>query len=74
MKTMKQKPHVDEEPEIDSAKKTKHPFWKRAHRDWRVWIAVFIMLVCMGIYVISLDYSLLPHIDEKPLPSGAFPK
>jgi hypothetical protein len=31
------------------------PYWKRAHRDWRIWVLVILMLVCMGIYVMTGD-------------------
>ena len=32
---------------------------KRLHKDWRVWVAVILMLAAMIIYVLSLDDSLL---------------
>ena len=31
------------------------PYWQRAHRDWRIWVLVILMLVCMGIYIMSGD-------------------
>ena len=37
-----------------------HPYWKRAHRDWRIWVALFFMLAAMTIYIMSEDLSLLP--------------
>ena len=37
------------------------PYWKRAHRDWRVWVALVFMLVAMAIYVLSDDLAFLPH-------------
>jgi len=39
------------------------PYWKRAHRDWRVWIGLFFMLAAITIYVLSDDLALLPHIQ-----------
>jgi uncharacterized integral membrane protein len=36
------------------------PFWKHAHRDWRVWIAVVVMVVLVLVYVMSDDLSLRP--------------
>jgi uncharacterized integral membrane protein len=32
---------------------------KRMHKDWRVWLAVILMLAAIIIYVFSLDDSLL---------------
>ncbi len=37
------------------------PYWKRAHRDWRVWVALVFMLGAMAIYVLSDDLAFLPH-------------
>ncbi len=37
------------------------PYWKRAHRDWRVWVALFFMLAAITIYVLSDDLAFLPH-------------
>jgi hypothetical protein len=36
----------------------RHHFWKHAHRDWRVWCAVVLMLACMAIYLMTDDLSL----------------
>jgi hypothetical protein len=30
------------------------------HKDWRVWVAVALMLAAMGMYVLSLDESVQP--------------
>jgi cytochrome c-type biogenesis protein CcmH/NrfG len=41
-----------------NANNTQHnhrPYWKRAHRDWRMWVFVILMLVCMGIYLMTGD-------------------
>lgn len=37
------------------------PYWKTAHRDWRVWVGLFAMLAAITIYILSEDLSLLPH-------------
>ena len=37
------------------------PYWKRAHHDWRIWVALFFMLAAITIYVLSDDLALLPH-------------
>ena len=31
------------------------PYWKRAHRDWRIWCFVILMLVAMFIYLATGD-------------------
>ncbi len=31
------------------------PYWKRAHRDWRMWVLVILMIGCMGIYLLTGD-------------------
>ena len=47
---------LDHEANIDS----RHPFWRRAHRDWRVWIAVMLMLAAILTYVMTDSLSLRP--------------
>jgi hypothetical protein len=37
------------------------PYWKRAHRDWRVWVALVAMLTAITIYILSEDLAFLPH-------------
>ncbi|MGP0071348.1 MAG: hypothetical protein ACLPWF_05365 [Bryobacteraceae bacterium] len=39
------------------------PYWKRAHRDWRIWVALFFMLAAITIYVLSDDLAFLPHLQ-----------
>ncbi len=36
----------------------RHHFWKHAHRDWRVWIAVLLMLIAILTYVMTDNLSL----------------
>ncbi len=38
----------------------RHHFWKRAHRDWRVWCAVVLMIALILVYVMSDNLSLSP--------------
>jgi hypothetical protein len=28
----------------DNVHRSHRPYWKRAHRDWRIWIGVIVML------------------------------
>jgi hypothetical protein len=38
------------------------PYWKRAHHDWRVWVALFFMFAAIIIYVLSENLAFLPHL------------
>jgi Ca2+/H+ antiporter len=44
-------------------------YWKGAHRDWRVWAGVILMLVAILYYIMSEDFALAPHKQLKQ-PSG----
>jgi hypothetical protein len=47
------------------------PYWKRAHHDWKFWVALFLMLAAMIIYVMSDDLALRPHRQaQQPLPGA----
>jgi hypothetical protein len=41
------------------------PYWKRAHQDWKFWIAIVLMLTAMGIYIVTLDLSVQPNVGNK---------
>jgi hypothetical protein len=45
------------------------PYWKRAHQDWRVWLAVIVMIAGMVIYVMSDDFAHRPHQGLAPVSS-----
>ena len=38
------------------------PYWRRAHHDWRIWVALFFMFGAIAIYVLSDDLAFLPHL------------
>jgi hypothetical protein len=42
------------------------PYWKRAHRDWRVYVAVFLMLAAMIIYLMTNDLAWGPRSEPQP--------
>jgi len=29
------------------------PYWRRAHRDWRIWFMVLLMLAAMAVYLMT---------------------
>ena len=51
-----------------------HHFWKHAHRDWRVWIAVVLMLVAILAYLMTDSLSLRPGKRAvQPTPEAIAP-
>ena len=50
------------------------PYWKRAHHDWRFWVALFFMLAAITIYVLSDDMRFLPRSPPQQQVSGAVGK
>jgi hypothetical protein len=52
----------------------RHHFWKRAHRDWRVWCAVILMIALMFVYVMTDNLSLRPRKRPiQPSPEANLP-
>jgi hypothetical protein len=37
------------------------PYWKRAHHDWRFWVALFLMFLAMAVYVLSDNLAFVRH-------------
>jgi hypothetical protein len=46
----------------------KRPYWRTAHRDWRVWVGLFFMLLAITIYVLTENLSFVPHFGTHPKP------
>jgi hypothetical protein len=40
----------------------KRPYWKRAHLDWRVWVAAFFLFAAIAVYVWTVDLSIVPRV------------
>ena len=52
----------------------RHHFWRHAHRDWRVWIAVMLMLAAILTYVVTDSLSLRPgKLPTQPTPEISAP-
>jgi hypothetical protein len=52
----------------------RRPYWRRAHHDWKFWVALLLMLVAILAFVISNNLSRRPgHPPQAPLssPGGA---
>jgi len=43
----------------------KKPLRPRFHKDWRVWVAIGLMLAAMGMYVLTLDDSVQPGSEAQ---------
>jgi hypothetical protein len=39
----------------------KHSRGRKLHKDWRVWLALLLMLAAILMYVLSLDDSMIPR-------------
>jgi hypothetical protein len=68
----KTKPGHHQHVDADSENHGFHrPYWKHAHHDWRLWVAVCLMLVAMFTYVMSDDLAWRPRSQlQRPI-SGA---
>jgi hypothetical protein len=65
MNDIKRSSHQHGEPARDSIRHDGEPYWKRAHRDWRVWVALCFMMAAITIYVLSDDLSFFPHAQMR---------
>jgi hypothetical protein len=43
------------------------PYWKYAHRDWRIWFFVILMLAAMAIYLMTGDLRWPLHAPAQPM-------
>jgi hypothetical protein len=57
----------NEGPERERVHHAQRPYWKRAHRDWRVWVGLFFMLAAMTIYILSEDLSFFGSGHRAPM-------
>jgi hypothetical protein len=37
------------------------PYWKRAHKDWKFWVAVLLMLLAMAVYIRTDELAIRPN-------------
>jgi hypothetical protein len=56
--------HPDTGPHLPSGHDNSIPYWKRAHRDWRMWVAAIFILAALGVYIVTVDLSLVPHVPR----------
>ena len=65
----------DVESEGSNPRDHAHPrgqFLRHAHKDWRVWLAVLLMLAMILVYVLTVNLSLRPgQRPTQPTPAIA---
>jgi hypothetical protein len=54
----------------DNVHRSHRPYWKRAHRDWRIWVGVIVMLSAMLVYLASGDLRWRLQAQPQPPVSG----
>lgn len=69
MENFDQSHHLHGESKSDGAQHGNGPYWKRAHRDWRVWVGVLFVFVAIFIYVMSGDFGSL-YRSQPQTPSA----
>jgi hypothetical protein len=71
MNEIRHSDHGNEGPEHEHVRhEPPPPYWRRAHQDWRVWVAVVFCMTAITIYILSDNLAFLPHPPQRPL-SGA---
>ena len=44
---------------------------RKLHRDWRIWVAVILMLVALAAYLLTLDERIVPGAPSAGNPPAA---
>jgi hypothetical protein len=70
MTEIKHHHHPDEGPRAPSDHDHSIPYWKRAHRDWRMWTAAFFVFAALGIYIVTVDLALVPRVHAPSVTVG----
>ena len=56
--------------ELERGHHEHRPYWKRAHHDWKFWVALVLMLTAMFIYLMTDDLSFVPRLHSRQAPSA----
>jgi ABC-type nickel/cobalt efflux system permease component RcnA len=59
MENMTKHHHHHADSQKHTHRKHHEPYWRRLHKDWRLWVAIGLMLAAILIYVLTLDDALL---------------
>jgi hypothetical protein len=54
--------------------KSRRPYWRRAHHDWRLWVGACLMLVAITICAMSEEFAWLPRGQPQQRLSDAVGK
>lgn len=59
----------NDHPRLEDPNHVHHPYWRHAHRDWRVWPAAALMLAIMLFYVSrgAIGWPLLWRHPPQPV-------
>lgn len=65
----------NDHPRLEDPNHVHHPYWRHAHRDWRVWVGVTLMLAIMLFYVRrgAIGWPMLRRQNQQPV-AGAVVK
>ncbi len=63
------KTHGD--PDGGNVHQGRRPYWTSAHRDWRIWFCVIVMLAAMGVYLMTGDLRWPIHGHSQPMVPAA---
>jgi hypothetical protein len=74
MNVLKNNHHRFENPNGEELHYGHPPYWKRAHRDWRIWFCVILMLGAMLVYLMSGDLRWQIHGQSQQPVSGTVGK
>ena len=66
--------HVHEIVDGEHIPEESHPYWRRAHRDWRFWVVMLMFVAAIAFYVMSDDLALVRRSQPQPPPSSAVSK
>jgi hypothetical protein len=71
MNELKHDHHRFENPKSEELHHGHSPYWKRAHRDWRIWFCVILMLAAMGVYLMTGDLRWPIYGHSQPMVPAA---
>jgi len=63
----KKENHRFENPNGAELHPSQGPYWKRVHRDWRIWFCVILMLAAMAVYLMTGDLRWPFHGHPQPM-------
>jgi len=74
MNEMKHDHHGREIVDGEHIPEEKHPYWRRAHRDWRFWVVMLMFVAAITLYVMTDDLALVRRGHPQPTSSSAVSK